>query len=240
MTNIMNKNIPFHFDLSWSEIYDQNGVMRVTLDSDLHIHSTFSDGLNTPEEIVKHAILKGYKYVGIVDHVRRTTDWLDSFKREIERIRQLYSGKINLYSGIEAKVINLKGDVDAKREFFSEVDLVLGAFHRIPKGQDEYFSTEEISLNKDKALDFWFRGMMMLIENREVNIIAHPNAILERNFISVPYEMKQVISKKAAVFNKVFEVNLKYRVPDSEFIHILKLNNVKLSIGSDSHSIEEM
>jgi len=102
---------------------------------DLHLHSTFSDGRNTPEEIVEYAILNLYDEIAIVDHVRRTTDWLDNFTIAIERLKRAYQDRIILHSGIEAKVINLQGDIDARADFFPKVDLVLGAFHRIPKGR---------------------------------------------------------------------------------------------------------
>jgi HisJ family histidinol phosphate phosphatase len=220
--------------------FDRNGIIQVAVNGDLHVHSTFSDGHSTPEEIVQRAIIKGYKYIGVVDHVRRTSDWLDKFSGEMARLKQLYSDKIQLYSGIEAKIINLNGDIDARPTFFPEVDIVLGAIHRIPKGQNEYFNSDEISADNDKALECWLKGMMKLIENPHVHIVAHPTAMLERYNIQIPSEIKSLISQQAAVYDKIFEVNLKYKVPDNEFIRILQLNNVKLSIGSDSHSIDEM
>lgn len=218
----------------------QNINQQAARSVDLHIHSTFSDGKNTPAEIVEKAILKGYREIAVVDHVRRTSDWLDIFSAEIERLKQLYSGKIKLYSGIEAKVVNLEGDIDARPEFFHKVDLVLSAFHRIPKGQEEYFSDDEIVHYPDKALECWFKGKMKLMENPNVDIIAHPTAILKRKGIPLASNLKMVISQKAAVYRKVFEVNSKYQVPDQEFLHWLQINEVKLSFGSDSHSIDEI
>jgi histidinol phosphatase-like PHP family hydrolase len=52
--------------------------------------------------------------------------------------------------------------------------------------------------------------------------------------------MKKLIAQKAADLGKILEVNSKYQVPDAEFINILRSYDVKLSYGSDSHSIEEM
>ncbi len=120
---------------------------------DMHLHSSFSDGRNTPEEIVREAIRIGYREIAITDHVRRTTDWLDNFCEELSRLEQIYAARIKLYSGIEAKTINLKGDVDACPEFFKKVDLVLGAFHRIPRGEDEYQGPEEILQDKGRTLE---------------------------------------------------------------------------------------
>ena len=207
---------------------------------DLHVHSTFSDGSNSPEEVVRYAIFNGYEQLAIVDHVRRTSDWIDKFAVEITRLKNVYQGQIILYSGIEAKVINFNGDVDARPEFFPKVDLVLGAFHRIPNGPEEYLSEAEITKNKDKALEFWFICFMKLLENKFVHIVARPTAILKRYDIKIPHEMKNIIAKAAANHGKILEVNSKYQVPDEEFIVILQSNNVKLSFGSDSHSLGEM
>jgi len=35
---------------------------------DLHVHSTFSDGVDTPEDIVKTALEHGMTRIGISDH----------------------------------------------------------------------------------------------------------------------------------------------------------------------------
>jgi len=208
--------------------------------ADMHIHTSFSDGENTPEEIVVEAIRLSYREIAITDHVRRTTDWLDEFCWEMDRLKQAYSTKIKLYSGIEAKVIDLNGEVDARPEFFGKTDLVLGAFHRIPKGEDEYLTHEEIAQDKQQTLRYWFQGMMKLLEHDSVDIIAHPTAILKVHGIMVPKELKRDIALKAAEYGKIFEVNIKYHVPDEEFIVFLKRYGVRLILGSDSHSVQEM
>ena len=86
----------------------------------MHLHSSFSDGENSPEEMVQEACRIGYVEITITDHVRRTSDWMDNYCREINRLKEVYLSKIKIYSGIEAKVINLQGEVDARREFFGK------------------------------------------------------------------------------------------------------------------------
>lgn len=210
------------------------------LTRDMHLHSSFSDGLNTPEEMIVEAIRIGYKEIAITDHVRRASDWLDNFSTEISRLKSQYADVIKVYSGIEAKVIDLDGNIDAHPEFFNKVDLVLGAFHRIPIAKEEYLRGNEISQNKKTALDCWFKVMIKLIENSNVAIVAHPTAILKRNGIDVPYDFKEAIAQKAAEFDKILEINLRYQIPDKEFIRILQRYGVRLITGTDSHSIEEM
>jgi putative hydrolase len=238
--NIMSKNLDSHFVSNYEPSYFGKGAIWGIAETDFHLHSTFSDGHNSPEEMVQRAIKAGYREIAITDHVRRTSDWLDEFAAELERLKHVYINKIRLYSGIEAKVIDLMGNIDAQPEFFLKVDLVLGAIHRIPKGQNEYLTDAEIDNDPESALRCWYESMMKLLENMSVDIIAHPDAILKTHSISVPYYLKSIIAKKAAEFHKVFEVNLRYKVPDEEFLRLLKLNEVRLSLGSDSHSIEEI
>jgi putative hydrolase len=207
---------------------------------DMHIHSSFSDGTSTPEEIVKCAIEKGYQEICIVDHVRRTSEWVDRFEKEITELKRRYQGRIILHCGIEAKVINLQGEIDARPEFFSKVDLVLSAFHRIPKAQDEFMSEDEIVSNRALALERWFEAKMKLLENPYVDIFAHPSAVLMRHHIAIPSKYKIQIAQKASNSGKVFEINSKYHVPDEEFIRLLETNGVQMCFGSDSHSIEEI
>jgi len=206
---------------------------------DIHLHSNFSDGKNSIEEMTKMAIKLGLKQIAFPEHVRRDTKWLDQYVAEIERIKKKYP-QIKILSGIEAKVIDLEGNIDAKKEFFKKVDLVFGAFHRIPKGKEEYLTREEIFSNKKRAFKLWYQAMMKLLENKNVKIIAHPTAILKKYKIRVPTFAKEKIAQKAKQYRKIFEINKKYKVPDKVFLKILKRNKIKFVYGSDSHSTKEL
>jgi histidinol phosphatase-like PHP family hydrolase len=82
--------------------------------------------------------------------------------------------------------------------------------------------------------------MLKLLENQNVQIIAHANAILDRQDIPVPFDLQKAIALKAFTCDKIIEINLKYKVPDTHFIDLLKLYQVKLCTGSDAHSLQDM
>lgn len=206
---------------------------------DLHLHSDFSDGKNSIEEMTQLAIKLGLRKIAFADHVRKETKWLDRYVTEIKRVQKKYP-EIIINSGIEVKVIDLDGNLDAQKDFFKKVDLVLVAFHRIPKGRENYLSKEEILANKKLALSFFYRAMMKVLENKNVNIIAHPTAILKLYKIRIPCLMKKKIARRANKFNKIFEINKKFKVPDRDFVKILKKHKIKLIYGSDSHSVSEL
>lgn len=205
----------------------------------MHLHSNFSDGENSIEQMTQTAINLGLEKITFTDHVRKSTKWIDKYIKEIKNIQKKYP-KIKIYSGIEAKVIDLKGNIDAKNLFFKKIDLVLAAFHRIPKGNETYLSSEDVLKNKQQALKLWYKAMMELLENKNVDIIAHPTSILKRYKIKLPSRMKEKIAKRTKKEKKIFEISGKHQVPNKKFIEILKKNKVKLMYGSDSHSIEEL
>lgn len=205
----------------------------------MHLHSNFSDGKNSIEEMTKMAIKLGLERVTFTDHVRASTKWIDEYVKEIKRVQKKYP-EINIYSGIETKVINLDGNIDAKKSFFKKVDFVLAAFHRIPKENRIYLSKEEIIKNKKIALNLWYKAIMRVLENKNVNIIAHPTSILKIYKIRLPKWIKEKIAKKAKEENKIFEISGKHKVPNKNFIEILKETGIKFSKGSDSHSIKEL
>jgi len=63
---------------------------------DLHIHSTFSDGAFTPEEIVKHASKKGLAAVSITDH--------DNTDATLSAIRAAKKLGVEIVPGVELSV----------------------------------------------------------------------------------------------------------------------------------------
>ena len=77
--------------------------------SDLHVHTTFSDGIHTPEEIVQEAIRRNFLSIGISDHSFTDFDQrycikkeaLADYHAEIRRVREQYADQIEVYAGLE-------------------------------------------------------------------------------------------------------------------------------------------
>ena len=60
---------------------------------DLHMHTVFSDGKNTPEEMVQEAIRLGLDTVGISDHSHldpcgMTLEASEEYRKEIARLKE--------------------------------------------------------------------------------------------------------------------------------------------------------
>ena len=73
--------------------------------SDFHIHTTFSDGKNSPEEMVKSAIKLGIKNIGFSDHSYTFFDESycmlkedkQNYLKTISELKSKYSKEINIY-----------------------------------------------------------------------------------------------------------------------------------------------
>lgn len=76
---------------------------------DLHVHTVFSDGKNTPEETVLAAIGKGMEVIGFSDHSYTPCDLsycmkkedAARYKAEIRRLKEKYAGQITVLLGLE-------------------------------------------------------------------------------------------------------------------------------------------
>ena len=207
--------------------------------TDGHLHSSFSDGLNTPEEMVIKALELGYKEIVFADHVRRTTDWIPEYVAEIRRLNAKYTD-IAIYVGIEAKVIDLDGHLDVRNDLYQQVDFVLAAFHRIPCGANAFLTSNQIYRDRNKACALWTEAMLRLLEYGRFSWIAHPTGILSRYHIDLTEELELEIAEKAAEATCIMEISCKRGVPTKRFRKLLLQTGVPLIWGSDSHSIADL
>jgi len=206
---------------------------------DLHIHSTYSDGVDPPEALIEAAVEVGLKHICIADHVNACVPWLPDFAGHIRRLAEKYRGTIEVLSGIETKIIDLRGTLDAGPDFYGQVDLVLGAIHDIPT--DEGFAAaRDDKLSKTQLLTFWQETFCRLLENPHVHIIAHPTAVLDAYGLNLSRTSKIEIARLARRCGKALERNSKYNVPDKEFLDILVRRKVRLVRGTDSHSVDDL
>ena len=204
--------------------------------SDLHNHSIFSDGINTCEELIEQAIALGLQRIGLVDHVWRRSEWVPDFIDTTNRLKEKYEGVIQIVSGLEAKALTCAGEVDLNDKWRDKVDYILGAIHRIPSGSNQFYSKSDESLNRSKVYEDWLRAIQGLLRNDMVDIVAHPAAELIQYKIPLDEETIKLLCHMGKISGKVFEVNVKYKVPVQAFLDQIIANENPLSIGSDSHS----
>jgi histidinol phosphatase-like PHP family hydrolase len=102
---------------------------------DLQMHSTFSDGRQTLEDIVRAGIGRGYSFCGVTDHsyglkIARGVSMADLARqhRDIERLNRKHRGTFRLIKGIEAN-IRADGSIDMEPHELATLELVVAAPH---------------------------------------------------------------------------------------------------------------
>lgn len=192
---------------------------------DLHVHSEWSDGTLSIEEIAKIARRMKYSYVAIADHSRSLKIAgglsLERIHEQMERIDRVNakSKGLRILKGAEVDILT-NGKLDYPDAILSELDIVIASIHT-------GFSQPEDRIT-GRIID--------AIENPHVDIIAHPTGRLigERD----PYKVNmENVMKAAAKHRKVLEVNAYFLRLDLNHIHcrMAKEMKVKVAIGTDAH-----
>lgn len=195
-----------------------------------HVHTTYSDGVNTLRELVEAALNKGYTYLGVADHSRAAVyahglneEALRRQFAEIDQLNQEYRG-FKIFKGIEADILS-SGELDYDPEILAKFDFVIGSVH-------SHFgmAKEEMTNRLLKAMD-----------NPYLTMLGHPTGriLLERPAYAV--DLHAVLAK-AAEKGIIIEFNASpYRLDlDWRWCRQAKELGVKITINPDAHSISEL
>ena len=124
---------------------------------DLHTHTTFCDGANTPEEMVQAALAQGLDCLGFSGHSHTPLDesycmspkGTQDYRREISRLKGLYRDRLTILCGIEQ---DLSADLPAV-----DYDYVIGSAHYLhPQGN--WFPVDESREILVQAADRFYCG----------------------------------------------------------------------------------
>src|SRR5690625_7186044 len=95
---------------------------------DLHMHSTWSDGAESMEEMVQRARELSYDYIAITDHSKflRVANGLNETRlrqqrEEIALLNEKYDD-IDIYAGVEMDILP-NGKLDFSDEFLQEMEI---------------------------------------------------------------------------------------------------------------------
>jgi HisJ family histidinol phosphate phosphatase len=207
---------------------------------DLHLHTKFSDGVNSIEEMVLKAISLNINAIGFSDHVWKISAWTNDYLFEISQMQKKYSSKIKIFPGFETKLINHNGELDINESLYGQGVRIVAAIHRIPLGNGEYIRGSQIGDNIELSKKIWLISFKSLINNKRINAIAHPFSLFSQMNIK-KYDDKwwETISHIIDLMPFKIEYNVKY---DNDMVPewIWKKHIHKLVLGSDSHSTDEI
>jgi DNA polymerase (family 10) len=138
-------------------------VTDLDIRGDLHMHSTWSDGRDSIDDMVQTAQDLGYQYVAITDHSERAmaarnlkADEVWQQREEVEAVRQRHPS-IQILWGVEVDIMR-DGSLDFDDRILSQFDIVLASLHD--------HGGQEPSVLLDRYLS--------AVRHPLVNIITHP------------------------------------------------------------------
>lgn len=229
--------------------------------TDLHTHTTFCDGENTPEEMVLAAIEKNMHTLGFSMHSYTSFDLgccpsleaVEDYRREIARLKQKYASQIRILCGIEQDFYS-----DFPAEGF---DYVIGSVHYVKSGNTFYAVDDTLQIFCDAAekgfgSDFlclaeeYFGTVSKVTEKTGANIIGHFDLLCKFNadgrFFDENHPRYVAAYTKAVKelvkSGKPFEINTgaisrgyNRLYPSPAILRCIYENGGKVILSSDSH-----
>jgi putative hydrolase len=132
---------------------------------DWHVHTKYTDGQNSVDEMCRQAIKNNLKLIAFTEHVRTDLDYdFDIFLKDINDARKKYP-KLKILSGCEAKVLDTKGALDVSEDVIEKCDIVIASFHGFPfsRKRDHIEAMKNTILNKN--VDIWGHPTQQLVRN---------------------------------------------------------------------------
>lgn len=234
--------------------------------TDLHAHTVFCDGKDTPEDMILSAIEKGLKTMGLVVHSYLTISPQYSVKREQEPVfiktmadlKEKYKDKIKILCGIE-------------KDFYTEAcetgyDYTIGSVHYVKSGDTLYGidgtyerfeqAVEAFGGDYYALAEEYYRLVGDVVEQTDADIIGHIDLIVKFNEKKNYFDennpryinaYKKAIDKLVK-FGKPFEINTGaisrgYRTtpyPSKPVWEYIKEKGGKFILSSDSHAKENI
>lgn len=192
-----------------------------------HVHTDFSDGIDSIEALVGFSKRMGFEYMGISDHSRSAYYArglkIDDLERQWNLIDEINRKEENFYvfKGIEADILP-DGSLDYPPEILSRFDFVIASIH------------SHFKLEKKAQME----RIIKALKNPYVTIFGHPTGrlLLSREGYEVDMETIIEISKENRV---VIELNASpYRLDiDWRHLRLAKQKGVLVSINPDAHSL---
>ncbi|MTT31693.1 DNA polymerase/3'-5' exonuclease PolX [Terrilactibacillus sp. BCM23-1] len=198
--------------------------------SDLHMHTTYSDGAFTIEEMAIAAQKKGYEYICITDHSKSlrvanglSSERLKKQRQEIDRLNEQFIPQgFKIFAGVEMDILP-DGSLDYDDETLSSLDFVIAAIH------SSFNQSEEQIMHRLKQAAM----------NPFVRLIAHPTGRIIGRRAGYPVNMEELM-RLAKRTGTTLELNSNPNRLDlsSTWIRKAEEMGIKIAINTDAHSIK--
>ena len=235
--------------------------------TDFHIHTLFSDGVNSPEEMVKKAIKLNMQKIGLSDHSYTSFDERYCMKKEkideyiyvVSSLKEKYASSIEVLCGTEYDYYS-----DYPTDKF---DYVIGSVHYL-KVDGEYIPVDENDEIFSSAIknhfygdalalaECYFETLSDVVNKTNCDIIGHFDLVSMLNKNGKYFDEsdpRYIKAYKSAVdklikYDKAFEINTravfkgvrKTPYPAPAICDYIASKGGKFILSSDSHSENEL
>ena len=209
--------------------------------SNYHSHCTFCDGRSHPEDFVRFALSHGFRAYGFSSHspLPFETNWnmskdeMPAYLAEIQRLKEKYDGRIELYAGLEIDYLDTT--YNASIPYFRELplDYRIGSIHFLPISDiliednmvcidgsfREYAHSVSLYFEGDirKLVERYYRSSMEMIEAGGIDIVGHLDKIymngqrFDTFSLDAPWyqELVQAYLERIAQLGLMVEINTK-------------------------------
>jgi len=194
----------------------------------LHVHTSYSDGSKSIEEMVLACIDFGYEYLGICDHSKSafyanglSEERIRQQHDEIDKLNEKYPD-FKIFKGIESDIL-IDGSLDYPDKILATFDLVVASVH------------SKLKMSEDEAT----KRLEKVINNPFTTILGHPTGRLLLAREGFPVNMQYIIDL-AKKNGAVMEINANPHRFDLDWRHCkyAKEKGVMIAINPDAHNIE--
>ncbi len=181
----------------------------MTVKTNYHMHTTFCDGKNTPEEMVKEALARGFTTIGFSSHSMYpfSSSWHIPFRdhaayaAEIKRLKEAYRDRIEILLGYEADFIQgVCCPTPSQYPDQVKPEYLIGAVHYVPGNKGYYGVDGPFEKTREQIKDVfkgdvknavqeYFACQREMLREGDFQILAHCDLIKIQNSKKAPYPL---------------------------------------------------
>jgi len=197
---------------------------------DLHMHSTWSDGKASIEDMAAACMARGYDYMAISDHSPAlamvqglTPEKVPEQWAAIEKVQKGLDG-FTIFKAMEVDILR-DGSLDMTDEVLEELDVVIVSVHSL------------MDLDRATMTD----RVIKAVQHPSVDIVGHPTGrLLGRR---EPFELDvEAVLQAALECDVAVEINANPNRLDLNDVHARRAKElgIKVAINTDAHSIQRL
>jgi putative hydrolase len=206
--------------------------IRAALRGDLHLHSDWSDGGATIEQMARAGAALGHDYMALTDHSRSLSVAngleADRLREQLGIVRRLNAelAPFRLLTGMEVDILE-DGSLDMDDDLLAELDVVVASVH------------SKLRMSSQPMTD----RMVAAIANPHSDILGHCTGrmVLGRGRPESEFDA-EVVFAACERFDTAVEINCRPERldPPMRLLQLVIDRGCKMSIDSDAHAVGQL